>query len=300
MNYQKIPYETALAAYRNISMTPEKRAADCVAEYDRFMQFDYAEFSGLATTDELKQVLADNWPRYEQGVYKRETALLNAMSRCASSMVTGPAKFPVRQNKKRQEIEIKRLQESVEYREKAKAAIRKKLIPGAEIIKSGDDDAIEKLQAKIESFELRQVYMKRVNRIIRKFTKDGVGRQLKALLDAGIKEAIAKQALIPDYMGRLGFPSYEITNNGANIRSMKKRLEIIKSAKEKPETLCISNGVTIKDCPADNRVRLYFPDKPAKEIREKLKANNFRWAPSLGCWQAYRNPRSMEFVKTFS
>jgi hypothetical protein len=58
-------------------------------------------------------------------------------------------------------------------------------------------------------------------------------------------------------------------------------------------------GVRVEDAPADNRIRLYFPDKPDEVTRSALKARGFRWTPSLGCWQAYRNPSAMAHVDSY-
>ena len=80
---------------------------------------------------------------------------------------------------------------------------------------------------------------------------------------------------------------------------MKEKLASISKAKETEETEVRGYGVTVNDCPADNRVRLFFDGKPDAEIRSRLKSTGFRWAPSIGAWQAYRNNRSMECARSF-
>ena len=32
-------------------------------------------------------------------------------------------------------------------------------------------------------------------------------------------------------------------------------------------------------------------------MRAKLKRNGFRWAPSMGCWQAYINRWTLDLIK---
>jgi len=116
----------------------------------------------------------------------------------------------------------------------------------------------------------------------------------------GLSETTAKELFQPDYMGRVGFASFELSNNNANIRRMKTRLQSIEAAKQEADTIVEGECARLEDCPADNRVRLFFPGKPDAEIRQRLKKNGFRWTPSLGCWQAYRNYRTLELAKEFA
>ena len=41
----------------------------------------------------------------------------------------------------------------------------------------------------------------------------------------GFSQEKALELLKPDFVGRIGYPSFEITNNGATIRTVKARIE---------------------------------------------------------------------------
>ncbi len=49
------------------------------------------------------------------------------------------------------------------------------------------------------------------------------------------------------------------------------------------------DGVKLVENVEANRVQLLFPGKPAADIRDVLKRNGFRWAPSEGAWQRQLN-----------
>lgn len=44
---------------------------------------------------------------------------------------------------------------------------------------------------------------------------------------------------------------------------------------------------------ADNRLQIFFEEKPDGETRSALKSNGFRWAPSAGAWQRQLNDNAI-------
>jgi hypothetical protein len=135
--------------------------------------------------------------------------------------------------------------------------------------------------------------MKACNAAIRKHRKAGGAAQVAALVALGLSEEQAVKLLQPDFCGRIGFADFELTNNGANIRRMKARFEGISRNKATEATERQGSLARLEDCPADNRVRLFYPGKPDAETRSRLKSRGFRWSPTIGCWQAYRNSHTI-------
>jgi hypothetical protein len=150
------------------------------------------------------------------------------------------------------------------------------------------------------SYERQQEVMKAANAAIRAHAKEGPEAQVAALVALGhgeIGEIVARKLLLPDFAGRIGFPNYLLTNNAANIRRLKGRAVVVERVQATPDTSAEGANARLEDAPAENRVRLFFPGKPAVEVRTRLKSRGFRWTPSLGCWQAYRNPGSIETAR---
>jgi Domain of unknown function (DUF3560) len=170
------------------------------------------------------------------------------------------------------------------YEEKAEA------IESNRAIFSDDPDAIEKLKEKIATAVDRQDFMKAGNKIV-KSKKLTIEQKIEQLKAAGHSAMI----LQPDFCGRVGYADYELTNNNANIRRMKQRLEQLEKAlinaveigdteEEYPDLdLIVRSARTI------NRIQLIFSGKPRLEIRNLLKSHGFRWAPSEGAWQRHLN-----------
>ena len=157
---------------------------------------------------------------------------------------------------------------------------------------SDDPQATEKLEAKLERLQGRQEMMKAANRLVRKEDREG-------LAEMGFSDSNITSLLTPDFCGRLGFPAYELTNNNANIRNIRQRIEKIAAHADDETTESEIAGVQIVDNVEDNRLQIFFPGKPAVEVRTELKRAGFRWAPSIGAWQRHRsNQASYEARRT--
>lgn len=294
---EDIPVDLAKAAHAGTSFDPERRAEAERAEYEGVLAGDWERLSKLATTEEKRARLAEEFARYREGYRRRYRAYLLSLSRCVSVMIVGPARYPVARMERRNAVVDRRRSELMAFRERALNAIRKALFPELAPIMAGDEDAVDRLKAKIEEAERLHERMKAANAAIRERAGEGVEAQVSSLVALGFSEAEARRLLVPDCMGRVGFPSWKLTNNAANIRRMKERLSSIERNKATPATMLEGTAARFEDCPADNRVRLWFPGKPDAAVRETLKRGGFRWTPSMGCWQAYRNPHALELAR---
>ena len=145
-------------------------------------------------------------------------------------------------------------------------------------VSSDDPEAVQKLQEKVEGLEKLQVKMAAANKLVRKQDRPG-------LVAMGFTEVQVESLFTPDFCGRLGFPSFELTNNSANIRRLKQRIKSLQrnASRETKETDV--GGVRLVENAEANRVQLFFPGKPSDEVRSMLKQYGFRWSPTEGAWQ---------------
>lgn len=132
----------------------------------------------------------------------------------------------------------------------------------------------------------------------RYYLKKTTDEKFTALVAAGLTEEQAQSALTPDCYGGIGFQSFKLTNNGANIRRLKDQL--IKAQKLAAATTAENevNGVRIVDNVEDDRLQLFFPvERVPRPVYDQLKSHGFRWTPSVGCFQAYRGGNANYWAK---
>lgn len=163
-------------------------------------------------------------------------------------------------------------QKAAYYTEKAES------IKSNSAISSDDPEAILKLEQELRTLVGTQDFMKAANKAIREKDKDGF---LK--LKFGTPE-MWELLIVPKY-GEIGFPRYRLTNNGANIRRIEKRINELKALETKTVMDKTINGVRIFENREANRLQLIFNGKPAADIIQQLKRNGFRWCRSESAWQ---------------
>ncbi len=281
-----IPSDVARQAHAGTSFSPERRGDQERSGYAETLAADYANLQDLIKDKELQPALDEEFARYRQGYKERTLAHLRSHARCLSWMITGPSNFPSARNEKANRVEHKRLEELIEFRNRALAAIRKKLCPTIYGIRSDNPDALTLLQEKIAGLEADQARMVAANKCVRKSDRPG-------LLAMGFTEGEVNRLFEGDFIGRKGYASFELSNNSANINRLKKRLVSLTESRSRPAAEQQIGNIRIVDNPEAARLQVFFPGKPSESIRGDLKSNGFRWTPSQGCWQAYRSDRAM-------
>lgn len=202
-------------------------------------------------------------------------------ARCPSMLITGGGNFPTRKKEKQNAARDKNW---AEY-EEIQGILRKMQSVGHGGIMSDDENAVSKLEAKLENLEAAQTHMKAVNAWYRKHkTLDGCPEltqeqqmQLKAEMDRGWR------------VNGMPYQSWELSNNNANIHRIRDRIEKLRKEQERPATEEAHEGYTLVENTEICRIQFLFDGKPDEQTRSILKSNGFRWAPSEKAWQRMLN-----------
>ena len=210
-----------------------------------------------------------------------------------SVMIAGPANYPVKKAEKQNDMRHKFWKEYGNLFDEDNYILQKiKSILTNKVIYSNDEFAIEKLKEKLKELENRQEYMKRANAYYRQ------NKTIKAFEDMDDETADKINQNIEKCLDKAPFPSFELTNNNATIKSTKERIEILTKLKEKSESQYEKiDGLIIKENKELMRIQLFFENKPSEQIRETLKSNGFKWAPSQNAWQRQLTENAIRATK---
>ena len=252
------------------------------------------------TRKERQEVRAERYRQYAENAENRAASAFNVSNDAVSGIPLGQPILVGHHSEKAHRRALERSNNAMlrSIRESEKAAYyrsKAEAVENNDNIYLGDDDAIERLKEKIAKLSNLQDQMKGSNKILRN-SKMTHTEKIDAIVTLGISEEKASRIVREN----LVFPSYALTNNNAKINAAKKQLERAQTLASKEDREYTIDDITIEECYSENRVRIYFPGKPEDGMRENLKRNGFRWAPSMGCWQAYINRWTLDFVKNIT
>ncbi len=206
-------------------------------------------------------------------------------ARVPSILIAGGSNFPVRKKEKQNAARDRNMEDWNEIQ----GLLDKIRSTGMGGISADDPQAITKLEAKLEKLQSAQETMKAVNAYYRKHkTLDGCPALSAERIEA-MKAEMSSQWHIQDKP----YPSWALSNNNAEIRRIKGRIAELTKKQETAYAGWEFDGGTVEMNREDNRLQIFFEEKPDEKTRETLKENGFRWSPKAGAWQRQLNDNAI-------
>lgn len=206
-------------------------------------------------------------------------------ARVPSVLITGGSNFPVRKKEKQNAARDRNMEEWNDIQ----GLLDKIRSTGMGGISADDPQAVQKLESKLEKLQAAQDTMKAVNAYYRKHkTLDGCPN-LSAESIEKMKADMSAQWHIEDKP----YPSWALSNNNAEIRRIKGRIAELTKKQETAYAGWEFDGGKVEMNREDNRLQIFFDEKPDEKTREALKENGFRWSPKAGAWQRQLNDNAI-------
>lgn len=283
--YYSINESLAKTAHDMMSMRDYEKDSK-TKEYHSYVDKAYDLVDKIVTERPLQEErlysMAERYSRRMAEYFNRDSKI-GCM--CPSILISGGGNFPV----KKKERQVQAWDTNHQFYQETQKILSKieSALYGKDVIKSGDQDAIERLEEKLVSLKETQERMKVANKAIRLKDAEKGDEELKIL---GYSDEQIQELRTPDYMGRVGFPAYALQNNNANIHRVEERLKSLKAAKEKGTKETEFELFKVVENVEVMRLQIIFDGKPEADVRAVLKKHGFKWAPSQGAWQRMLNP----------
>lgn len=93
------------------------------------------------------------------------------------------------------------------------------------------------------------------------------------------------------------YPTWVLSNSSVEIRRVKGRISSLTAHKTAHYEGWEFDGGHIEANTEDNRLQVFFDEKPDADTRAALKSNGFRWSPNAGAWQRQLNNNALYAAK---
>lgn len=295
MKYYSINEELARRSHDMMSMSDYKKGS-ATEEYQRMV--DKACDMAESQKRRVDPMYHDKIDALLDSYARRLADNINNSNRigtmCPSILIAGGSGFNVRKKERQNAAAGRNMQEWNEIQ----GILHKIRSVGTGGISGDDPNALNKLRAKLESLERLQNRMKAANAAIR--MKDQAKGDAK-LAEMGYSPSDIKELRSPDFCGRIGYPSYQLSNNNANIHRIRERIEELENRQESPAPCGwkFDGGEVVINAEL-NRLQIVLDDRPDADTRQALKSHGFRWAPSKGAWQRQLTGNAIHAAKAIT
>lgn len=223
---------------------------------------------------------------YEKRYIAKFCEWMQALSRTYSVMITGAGNFNNKRHEKMNRYERSAYDRFITWRDKVlKRLNREKRLVGWE--------EVERLQNKLEKLVDLQEKMKAVNKIVRN-TKLSEVEQYEELEALGLSKKLINEVMSePQYaFQKKGFQQYQLSNNNAKIKATEEAIRRHTAMAETEDSEIPFEGGKIEMCYSEERIRIYFDERPDAEMIKKLKGAAFKWSPKNVAWQRQLTPNA--------
>ena len=270
--------EQAKRAYNWTSFDPNKRGNTLIDSYEEALAGDLII---------LKDASVEEIERYVKGYKSRFQTWISAKSNCVSSMITGPANFPVEKNRKANDREHRVSTEFHEWSKKVVKVILKKIAdrrPESEKHQEEWDyleNQILRSAATIVNIDLgiekgcsRALFVSSIITKVEKYIKQGNVVIIQRATD-----------LITNLNDQNKKPIISSKNKFWMFLERAEKVKLIKEESlEKGDKVYLYQGFKVVICYKDERIRIVHDEKPSQEVIKNLKSNGFRWSPFNKAW----------------
>lgn len=273
-------WDRAVRAYEGTSFIPEVRAATAIREYESLV------------IEDLKNLPTEEHDDYVNRFEELVGVLFDKHSRVLSSMITGPANFPVKRNEKANSSFDRAVNEFNEWRAKyaKRSAKRIEAAKSPEERESEDWLGLKReidfhVQTCVEidtgknTYSYRTAFTNSISGKIGRLANNGkASLVMKAL-------AYIKEVQESDKTG-LKKPLFTSRHKIWKFQEVCEQSIQRRTEREGHESVEIpfDGGKVVKNF-AEDRLQIFHDKKPDSNVILSLKRNGFKWSRFNGCWQ---------------
>ena len=265
-------FKQACSSYNLSSFSPDERGESDIASHEKELHEDLQSMP-----EEQRERYTENYKRYF-------SAIIAANSRCASAMITGPARFNTARNEKACNSLNKSVAAFREWRERALDSIRK----AAEAAKPEEqrvEEEWQKVKATIDdtAATICGIDSGTVRGYSRALFVSNLAGRLSTYVNHGNVEIIDHAiARIREWNGKAKKPV--VTERHSIFKFPELTRKVREKQQERANRGNRESGKVVYNFEED-RLQILFDKIPDTEMRTTLKRNAFKWSPRNQAWQ---------------